>query len=73
MAEEEAAMRIAFVTGCPRSGTSILGELIGSHPDVEYRHESHHVWRRAGPGESTGTSRTMSGAEPALVRGDRIA
>jgi len=27
-------MKINFITGIPRSGTTILGELVGNHPDV---------------------------------------
>jgi len=27
---------VAFITGCPRSGTSILGQVVGAHPDIEY-------------------------------------
>lgn len=33
-------MTVAFITGCPRSGTSILGQVIGAHPDVEYLFET---------------------------------
>jgi len=45
-------MNIAFIVGCARSGTSILGELIGSHPEVAYKHEAHRVWKIAGLGEN---------------------
>lgn len=27
-------MNISFITGIPRSGTTILGELVGMHPDI---------------------------------------
>ena len=27
-------MKINFITGIPRSGTTILGELVGNHPDI---------------------------------------
>ncbi len=30
---------VAFITGCPRSGTSILGQVVGAHPDIEYLFE----------------------------------
>jgi len=41
---------VAFVVGCARSGTSILGELIAAHPRVTYIFEAHHVWETAGLG-----------------------
>jgi len=41
---------VAFVVGCARSGTSILGELIAAHPQVTYIFEAHHVWETAGTG-----------------------
>ncbi len=43
-------MDIAFVIGCARSGTSILGELLAAHPSVNYIFEAHEVWELAGPG-----------------------
>ena len=36
-------MDIAFIIGCPRSGTSILGELLAEHPKVLYAFE-HADW-----------------------------
>ena len=32
-------MTVAFIVGCPRSGTSILGQVVGTHPDIEYLSE----------------------------------
>ena len=43
-------MTIAFITGCPRSGTSILGQVIGAHPDVEYLYETLR-WKAWPPGD----------------------
>lgn len=43
-------LRIALVVGCARSGTSILGELVGAHPGVTYLFEPHHIWESAGLG-----------------------
>lgn len=37
----------ALLFGCARSGTSILGELIASHPDVAYLFEASHLWEAA--------------------------
>jgi adenosyl cobinamide kinase/adenosyl cobinamide phosphate guanylyltransferase len=39
-----------FIIGCARSGTSILGELIASHPQVKYIFEASHVWEWGGMG-----------------------
>jgi protein-tyrosine sulfotransferase len=43
-------INIALIIGCARSGTSILGELIASHPEVKYVFEAHDVWELAGQG-----------------------
>jgi adenosyl cobinamide kinase/adenosyl cobinamide phosphate guanylyltransferase len=40
----ETGAGLAFVVGCARSGTSVVGELLASHPDVSYAWESHRVW-----------------------------
>lgn len=47
---EPKTLDIAFVVGCARSGTSILGELIASHPEVRYLFEAHDAWSLAGSG-----------------------
>jgi len=38
-----------FVVGCGRSGTTILGNLIGIHPDVTYLNEPYHLWAAIDP------------------------
>jgi len=38
-----------FVVGCPRSGTSILGEILGQTPDFFYLHEPKHIWCHINP------------------------
>lgn len=43
-------MSVAFIVGCARSGTSILGELIAAHPDVKYVFEAFDVWEVVGKG-----------------------
>lgn len=42
----------SFIIGCARSGTSILGELIASHPDVHYLFEAHSIWELGGTGKN---------------------
>jgi hypothetical protein len=36
--------RLAFIVGCGRSGTTILGNLLKLHPDVEYLFEPYDRW-----------------------------
>ncbi len=38
-----------FVVGCGRSGTTILGNLIGIHPGVTYLNEPYHLWAAIDP------------------------
>lgn len=33
-----------FIVGCGRSGTTALGELLGSHPDIRYLNEPRKLW-----------------------------
>ena len=47
-------MDYCFVVGSARSGTSILGELIASHPEVKYIFEAHSIWEIAGAGINDG-------------------
>ena len=61
-------MNIALVMGCARSGTSILGELIGSHPEVKYKHEAHAAWNKAGMGENDSHRLTALHATPKVMR-----
>lgn len=50
LGRSELNLRIGLIIGCPRSGTSILGELIASHPDVSYIFEASNIWELAGAG-----------------------
>jgi hypothetical protein len=34
----------AFIVGCGRSGTTILGKLFTEHPEVTYLREPYHLW-----------------------------
>jgi len=36
---------VSFILGCGRSGTTILGKLLGSHDEVCYLFEPYHMWR----------------------------
>lgn len=63
-------LRVAFVVGCARSGTSILGELIASHPDVRYVWEAHDAWAAAGSGPD-GSDRLLAEHATPEVR-DRL-
>ena len=39
-------MDYIFIVGCPRSGTSILGELVACHRKVKYFFETRNVWQK---------------------------
>jgi hypothetical protein len=41
--------RLAFITGCGRSGTTILGRLLEQHPAVRYLNDRFDVWIRPFP------------------------
>jgi hypothetical protein len=61
-----------FITGCARSGTSILGELIASHPEVKYIFEASNIWEMGGMGENEShrlTARHATEAVKKQVRG----
>lgn len=53
-----------FVVGCARSGTSIVGELLASHPRVHYLFERHQVWERDGIGPDGSHRLTADAATP---------
>jgi glycosyltransferase involved in cell wall biosynthesis len=39
----------AFLIGCGRSGTTIVGEVLGRHPGVQYFFEPYHLWATIDP------------------------
>lgn len=46
---ETAPASVAFVVGCGRSGTTVLGKMLALHPDVTYLFEPYHLWAAADP------------------------
>lgn len=63
-----AALDLALIIGCARSGTSILGELIASHPEIHYHFEAHPVWELAGRGENDSHRLTEEHATDKVVQ-----
>jgi len=61
-------MNIALIFGCARSGTSILAELIGAHPDVKSVFEAHAVWELGGMGVDGSHRLTAEAATPGVNR-----
>lgn len=51
-----------FVIGCARSGTSILGELIASNPNIRYIFEAKRLWELGGLDENDGHRLTETNA-----------
>ena len=40
---------IVFVVGCPRSGTSVFGQILSRHRHFLYMHEPRYIWRHVDP------------------------
>ncbi|UCH62819.1 MAG: sulfotransferase [Fidelibacterota bacterium] len=57
-------MDYAFIIGVARSGTSILGELLESHPRVSYIFEAHGIWELGGMGQNESHRLTEAHAVP---------
>ena len=60
---------LALITGCPRSGTSILGELVGTLEGVDYRFEPGHPWWPWGNGAGLGGSDRLTESDVIRSRG----
>lgn len=43
------AMPCAFVVGCGRSGTTLVGKILGKHSDVKFYFEPYHLWATIDP------------------------
>lgn len=57
--------RPVFITGCGRSGTTILGEALSHHPAITYLNEPREIWEQAYP-------ETDIWSEEASRRGGRL-
>jgi hypothetical protein len=44
-----ASPSVVFITGCGRSGTTTLGNILGRHPDVAYLNDRFDLWTRVFP------------------------
>jgi hypothetical protein len=44
MRNSERQTPVVFIVGSPRSGTTILGEVLGRHPDIINWYEPYFVW-----------------------------
>jgi len=60
---EVARITYVFVVGSPRSGTTILSEVLGRHPDVADFYEPYYIWdHRIGSGEDDVRTAAMADA-----------
>jgi glycosyltransferase involved in cell wall biosynthesis len=48
-APQAGAPRAAFLIGCGRSGTTVVGEMFSDHPEVLYFFEPYHLWGTIDP------------------------
>ncbi|MFG0246923.1 MAG: sulfotransferase family protein [Phycisphaerales bacterium JB052] len=46
---ESDRLPVRFVVGCGRSGTTILGKVLGANPSVYYMREPYHLWHAVDP------------------------
>ena len=52
MIEERLGEDMCFIVGSPRSGTTVLAQLLGRHPEVAQLYEPYFLWEwHTGPGE----------------------
>lgn len=62
---------IAFVHGCGRSGTTILGRVLQSHPGIHYLFEPYHAWAVVDP--NTDMLRLYTdGRGATIMRGEEV-
>ena len=65
--------RLAFITGCGRSGTTILGEVLSHHEDIQYLNDRFDLWVETFPVADIWGKRheePVPGAKIALTRED---
>lgn len=60
-------MKLGLIIGCARSGTSILGELVGAHEQVNYIYEAHEAWEIGGLGANDSHRLTERHANPEVI------
>jgi len=60
-----------FVIGCGRSGTTLLGELLGAHPSIRYLHEPYDAWAAIDP-ETDALQVYSRGEHHCLLDGSRV-
>ena len=65
--------RLAFITGCGRSGTTILGRLLSKHRDVSYLNDQFMLWASVFPEhEICGWLPFGPGSTPSVVLGPEL-
>jgi len=71
MGSHHRVVRPAFIVGCGRSGTTVLGSALGHHPGVTYLNEPRHLWTDAYPETDIWSARAGErGGRLGLDRGD---
>ncbi len=60
---------VAFILGCGRSGTTILGKILSSHCDVHYLREPYYIWRVITPSSDMIQFFGDAGVNPHCVMG----
>jgi hypothetical protein len=67
---EELSPPVAFVIGCGRSGTTIMGKLLAAHPEVLYLFEPYHIWKVICPQTDMIQLYTKDGSETHCILGN---
>lgn len=60
---------VAFILGCGRSGTTILGKLLSAHRGVHYMREPYYIWRTIVPSSDMIRFFGDAGVNPHCVMG----
>ena len=70
MRRNKALDRPVFVVGCGRSGTTILGNLLGQHPKLAYLNEPRDIWATAPTTDIWSDAATRRNGELRLTSAD---